>query len=103
MYNNDDKEMTQDSFHSHFHTVYYFMMVHVEMYNVLNTILAQYYSNHDIITFHLLLKSEYFLWFWQIAFSTSSNISTQLRRYLFLVSFFPVFACKYVSLQVLWL
>ena len=31
MYNKDDKEKTQDSFHSHIHTVYYFMMIHVEM------------------------------------------------------------------------
>ena len=61
MYNKDDKEKTQDSFHSHIHTVYYFMMVHVEIHNVVNTILAQCLSNHDIITFHLLLKSEYFL------------------------------------------
>ena len=42
MYNKDDKEMTQNSFHSHIHTIYYFMMVHVEMYNVLNAILSQY-------------------------------------------------------------
>ena len=60
MYSKDDKEKTQDSFHSHFHTVY-FMMVHVEMYDVVNTILAQYHSNLEIITFDLLLKSEYFL------------------------------------------
>ena len=32
MYNKDDKEKTQDRFHSHIHTVYYCMMVHVEMY-----------------------------------------------------------------------
>ena len=43
MHKKDDKEKTQDSFHSHIHTVYYFMMVHVEMYNVVNTILAQYH------------------------------------------------------------
>ena len=49
MYNKDDKEKTQDSFQSHIHTVYYFMMVHVEMYNVVNTILAQYLSKHDIL------------------------------------------------------
>ena len=32
--------------------------------NVVNMILAPYHSNHDNITFHLLLKSKYFLWFW---------------------------------------
>ena len=77
MYNKDDEEKTQDSFHSHIHTVYYFMMVHVEMFNVVNAILAQCHSNHDIITFHLLLKSEYFLCF--LNFKVISQLSKKIN------------------------